>query len=577
MTKFLSFFHRYGYIYKPYGAGGWLSAKEEWRLTDSEILKAIACAHPKYFLGCRADRASKFAVLDIDAGSQYHNQQSLQKICGLLAKAGITETNLYRSSESDGWHLYIFFDAPVSSRDLRNQLVQLLRLHDFSIAKGTLEVFPHVGERSNGQGLRLPLQPGFAWLNPDTLVVRDDRMDLSPYEALKNFLRDVECSSNPYHQFHQLKAHVERLSATKQVIVDRTRNSGGAQVIPIRKSVYSEGTDEAVEIVRSVFQKAPPGILSDIWVRGRQYYERGLTGPSQRADAVYCLSHYLFYGDPEKFLVPLGYGYESERQWAIEEVLKTKHHGFSKDIAAARSDSLKHAERAANWVPPHKRNAEPVKYVATIPVSWARNNANRAVAARKKISQAVAELEASGKPFSMRELRLKASCSSDTLYKHQDLWRPAQERMNTSRLAGDPDEYNAGVGAASQESKPQPTVLENDMPPGRLAARRIVFEIARRARKDRSRLVEAVAWSSEAAEKDWLDRVASLYKENLSEAPLEKLKALAALVSHLLSLAPNSEAEQELRGFRLQVDNALLGRGDPRSQVGQCEKPPTVQ
>ena len=97
---FLSLFHRYGYIYKPYGSSGWLSANEEWKLTDSEILKAVAGVHPRYFLGCRAGKASKFAVIDIDKGSKYHNLAGIKKLCSVLEKAGILETNLYQSSET---------------------------------------------------------------------------------------------------------------------------------------------------------------------------------------------------------------------------------------------------------------------------------------------------------------------------------------------------------------------------------------------------------------------------------------------------------------------------------------------
>ncbi|MDQ5967650.1 MAG: hypothetical protein QG625_3807, partial [Cyanobacteriota bacterium erpe_2018_sw_39hr_WHONDRS-SW48-000098_B_bin.30] len=74
--KFLSLFHRFGYIYKPFGSRGWLSADERWKLTDTEILKAIACVHPKYLLGTRAAKASYYAVIDIDAGSKYHNLDS---------------------------------------------------------------------------------------------------------------------------------------------------------------------------------------------------------------------------------------------------------------------------------------------------------------------------------------------------------------------------------------------------------------------------------------------------------------------------------------------------------------------
>lgn len=73
--------------------GGWLSASDDWKLTDSEILKAIAGVHPKYYLGTRAGKASKYAVLDIDAGSRYHSKDGISKITALLDKAGISEYN----------------------------------------------------------------------------------------------------------------------------------------------------------------------------------------------------------------------------------------------------------------------------------------------------------------------------------------------------------------------------------------------------------------------------------------------------------------------------------------------------
>src|ERR1700733_2845402 len=135
VATFLGLFHRYAYIYRPISGGGWLSANDDWKLTDSEILKAIACVHPKFYLGARCGKASKYAVLDIDAGSRYHTKEGYAKIAALLEKAGIEEHNLYRSSDSGGWHIYIFFDAPVSTRDLYRQLHQLFTLHDFDVAK----------------------------------------------------------------------------------------------------------------------------------------------------------------------------------------------------------------------------------------------------------------------------------------------------------------------------------------------------------------------------------------------------------------------------------------------------------
>jgi hypothetical protein len=98
VLQFLGLFHRFGYIYKPLGGGTWLSANENWKLNDAEILKAIACAHPKFYLGCRAAQTTRFAVLDIDAKSKYHSQKHLDRLLKLLGGAGLAKSSLFQSS-----------------------------------------------------------------------------------------------------------------------------------------------------------------------------------------------------------------------------------------------------------------------------------------------------------------------------------------------------------------------------------------------------------------------------------------------------------------------------------------------
>lgn len=74
-----------------------------------------------------------------------------------MSQAGLSRSSLFRSSTSEGWHLYLFFDEPISSAELHYHLVTLLKLNDFVVSKGTLEVFPNPGKNSQGMGLRLPL------------------------------------------------------------------------------------------------------------------------------------------------------------------------------------------------------------------------------------------------------------------------------------------------------------------------------------------------------------------------------------------------------------------------------------
>jgi hypothetical protein len=560
--RFVSLFHRYAYIYRPFGSGAWISANEQWSLTDTEILKAIACVHPKAFIGTRSGKASKYAVLDIDAGSRYHTREGLQKITSLLEKAGISEHNLYRSSESGGWHLYIFFDAPVSSKDLHRQLYHLLKLHDFEVAKGTLEIFPHPGENSVGQGLRLPLQPGFAWLNSNSLAVSEERDELSPAEALNKFVNDMECNVNPYHQFHRLKAYVEQVASTKQVIVARAANSTRmAEIIPIRRDLPEEGSAESIKEVKSVFKKLPPGIKCDVWLRGRQYYNHGLSGPSQRADAVLSLSHYLFYGDPERMVSPLGYGYEDERKWLMEELLRAKHHGQSKDISAGHSDGLKQIERAAKWVPPHRRGQEARKYEFEVPISWVKNNANRLAKARQKIAVAVEDFEEAGLPFSMRDLMLKSGCGVTTVRKHADLWKTAYERLQSSLLAGDPHDYNAGVQATAKQSQPAAPLDPKIMPPGRLAARRIVYELKMRDQRQEAQKHEAAVRAEKGLDQEWRDRVNALLKKDLSGGSPAQLKIQINLLARELLIAPSEEDWRWLSGYISSLKEQLLACG----------------
>lgn len=547
--------------------GGWLSASDDWKLTDSEILKAIAGVHPKYYLGTRAGKASKYAVLDIDAGSRYHSKDGISKITALLEKAGISEYNLYRSSYSGGWHLYIFFDAPVSSRDLYKQFLQLFRLHDFEVAKGTLEIFPNPGDKSLGQGLRLPLQPGFAWLNVDNLVVRDDRDEMSPSEALFQFVRDMECA-NPYHQFHRLKAYVEQVASTRETIVARAANSTRlAEVIPIRPSQPPEGSEDAIAAVKAVFRKLPPGIKAETWLKGREYYYHGLTGPSQRADAVFALSHYLFYGDPERLIAAMGYGYENERKWLIDEVLKTKHHGQSKDIAAGRTDAIQQIERAANWLPPHRRGQTAQKYEPVVPISWVRNNENRASQARRKIIAAVEDFREAQMPFSSRDLSLKCGVSSRTLSKYPELWKPAMEELRSGRLETALHEYNAVEGATSQESQPPTPIHPKIMPPGRLAARRIVHELKMRSVREEQQKQLAAVRSEKGAGERWRYRVDSLIEKDLPGGSNADLRIRINLLARELLLAPTEEDWIWLSGYISTLKDKVLADGLP-VQVG---------
>ncbi len=551
MAEFLGLFHRYGYIYKSKFGGEWFSAQEKWCLSDTEILKAIACEHPKFILGTRAAKASRFAVLDIDAGSKYHNSKSLEKLVATLSAAGLRESRLYRSSFSGGWHLYIFFEEPISSKDLRRQLVRLLELTGFVVAKGLLEVFPCPGDRSLGNGIRLPLQEGFAFLDLSTQEVQYEREELSPTKALEMFIDHLNGCANSWHDFHRMRAYVERLTESQQQITTdiQERSVHLGVVLPFKRLSKGEPDSSASDIVFGVFQALPPGMISENWVRGRSYYQVGLTGPSQRADALVCLSHYLFYGDPENGLFPLGYGYDQERKFAIEKILELKHNGQSREIAQGSTDAKEQIERVATWLPPRLRGSnEPQRYENKTPIAWRKNSANLKADARARIAAAVAEFESDRQAFSNRDLAAKAKCSTDTLYKHQDLWKTAQSKLRSehTRLAADPGEYNVVVGADSQQSSPHSQSQFQVMPPGRLAARRIVDELKMRQLRLEKQAKKNRRTRLNLGSDVWQESIRSITPAEFSALDAKEIRKLLAVYLSALPTSPDEEAQRWL-------------------------------
>ncbi len=572
VSSFLSLFHRYAYIYKPLSGGSWLSANEEWRLSDTEILKAIACLHPRFYLGCRSSKSTRFAVIDIDSGSRYHNHRSLEKLLRVLSVAGLTKSSLYRSSYSGGWHLYIFFDEPIACREIRQLLARLLSLNEFQISKGQLEIFPNPGAGDSvGLGLRLPLQQGFAWLDKRTLEVDYERHELSPTKALELFIDAIEADTNPYSSIRQLKAHIDELEKMK----NSSKAIGGAfvsTVIPIRNEKRLLFDAEFSAFVKAIFHQLPPGIIVDNWYKGRLYHLNGLTGTSQRAEAIECIGHYFFYGDPSRDMPALGYGYEQERQWVIEQFLNAKHNGQSRDINQEIPDALGQVERAAYWKPAHRANSEPTKYSAKRPIPWIRANANKRTNARLRISKALEKLKTENRSFSTEDLRKKAGCGRDTLYKHTDIWRKDYDDLANGFFAACTDEYNDVEGAAPSESMPPSASFSKNMPIERLAARQIVSELRMRYTREHSKHRKKAVAASKPVDEEWQAKVESTLKSIPADVSPERLKALIVVLMSFLSLAPTEEQQKWIQGH---IERIRIRLTPPGFQLRSApERPP---
>jgi hypothetical protein len=560
LSRFVGLFHRYGYIYRPLSGGTWASANDRWSLTDTEIIKAISLAHDKFLLGARAGKHSQFAVIDIDAGSKYHNKKQLEKLLKALDRSGLTRSTLFRSSDSEGWHLYLFFDEPINSAELHRYLVALLKLNDFVVSKGTLEVFPNPGKNSQGMGLRLPLQHGFAWLDKQTLDVDYYREQMTATKALTYFLDLLDSYANSFKAFRQLKAHVLDLESKREHA--KLPTNPASNVVPLRSPVTMPDNDYG-HLVTTVFGHLPSGMNVEDWCRGRQFSIEGLTGPKQRAEAIFCLNHYLFYGDPSRNLHAMGYGFEEERDWAVKEFLEARHNGQSEDISRGRADALEQSARAAHWRPPSKRDAEPRTYTAVRPISWIRANANKKRDARNKIQEALDSMKKLGRSFTTVELEECADVSRRTLYKHEDIWRQDYEDLAAGFFASCVHEYNAVVEAASSESLPPSTVSQKITPPGLLAARRIVAEISMRAQRDIRKSVRQKESVQDDTDKAWRAKVAVLTTASPPTLSIGQIKALLFVLPGYLSVAPYEEDATALLPYVQQLRRELAGRAGP--------------
>lgn len=99
-------------IWKHEGQKRWMKWSRP--LTDEQMLGVMSDEGRGLYRGCHWGEYTRFGVLDIDQGSQYHNYPSFIDLCYRFTRVGLTLT-AYQSSESGGWHLYFFFEDEVQA------------------------------------------------------------------------------------------------------------------------------------------------------------------------------------------------------------------------------------------------------------------------------------------------------------------------------------------------------------------------------------------------------------------------------------------------------------------------------
>ena len=251
-----------------------LPNQDRWRkwtgpLEDSHILHVIQDGGFGILRGCYWAEQTHHAVLDIDQGSKYHNVLELAKLQEKLAAVGLS-AKPYQSSDSGGWHLYIFFDDWAECSEVENTVKAWLKCQGYEIKSGTLEIFP------SGNALRLPLQPGFAWLDQEGNVIRS-REEITRDEALASFLSDLERNQRNWSEAKNRVESQLRVAAA----------AAGGSVQAHDKAISNEGFDD-------LFKR---GAIPEICDMARKYWREALTGRKQRYEALYSLEHLLWFGD----------------------------------------------------------------------------------------------------------------------------------------------------------------------------------------------------------------------------------------------------------------------------------------
>lgn len=258
--EFMSLYpYRAQYIYKAPGDPNWKVSR--FRLATGLIDAAISTECDTFY-GSFWDTHTRFAVVDLDKDSKYHTAKELKRLRGNLDAVGLSGSLLFQSSDSTGWHLYVpFFDA-APSKDVEHTLKAWLKKLGYDIRGGQLEVFP------SGNGLRLPLQRGFAWLDDNGAPVLW-REELGLDAALSRFLFDLKNNCNDWSL---AKSLIE-----SQMLALPAAAGAGAQ--ERRERLEMGGFDELFS----------GGKISEHWEKGRNLWREGLSSAGQRHDAVCSL------------------------------------------------------------------------------------------------------------------------------------------------------------------------------------------------------------------------------------------------------------------------------------------------
>lgn len=416
--EFLALFpRRDAFIWKLFGYERWQKAKGP--LLDAQIAGVVSDDGRGLFRGCYWAHKTQHAVLDIDTESKYHNAGELAELTEKLATVGL-KAKPYQSSDSGGWHLYLFFEDWADSDEVSQTLKRWLKGLGYEIGSGKLEVFP------SGNALRLPLQQGFGWLGPDgNLQLK--RGEIQENKAIALFLEDSKTNACNWQNAKKL--------------IDSQLQAAGADAGELAPEQSNLAIDESFD---ELFRYR---LIKENYEKGRKYWQEGLTEKDTRHDAIICVEHYLWHGDQLEG-IPAYPGRFNDRVRArlIRSWLNEKHNGLSGHVLAGNWQTIEaDIERAVSWradgtTRTHEpyactERAQDVLIAKTRQTGrvWTmddlkKGNDRREKLARQKIRRAVSAMCKAGEQITRNAIAQRSRCSPNTVSKHADLWNVLTSR-----------------------------------------------------------------------------------------------------------------------------------------------------
>ena len=172
----------------PFAANNFHS-KPAWTTIDYYLQPSELWAYHQnndLLVGIRFGSYTRYATIDIDTGSNYHNLEAYQTIKFALEDIGILNLVPIQSSYSGGYHIIIPFTAPIPTFNLACALEQTIKDTGGKISAGQIEIFPNPkpwGKDSitNYKAIRCPMQP-----DSGALLLDDDLQPIS--DSVTTFL-----------------------------------------------------------------------------------------------------------------------------------------------------------------------------------------------------------------------------------------------------------------------------------------------------------------------------------------------------------------------------------------------------